>query len=121
MQPDYTICVTTIGALASQRAFAEYAVRELQQLYRNVICVIYDNNIVTLYGGAAPHGSGTPLSKSTMADRPFEFFWHPRHGVPVFPTALRTPPKPVPTTVRLCSQHVWLCSWAEISPPRSPT
>lgn len=27
MQPDYTICVTTIGALASQRAFAEYAVR----------------------------------------------------------------------------------------------
>ena len=74
MQPDYTICVTTIGALASQRAFAEYAVRELQQLYRNVICVIYDNNIVTLYGGAAPHGSGTPLSKSTMADRLFEFF-----------------------------------------------
>ena len=66
--------ITTIGALASQRAFAEYAVRELQQLYRNVICVIYDNNIVTLYGGAAPHGSGTPLSKSTMADRLFEFF-----------------------------------------------
>ena len=39
-----------------------------------MICVIYDNNIVTLYGGAAPHGSGTPLSKSTMADRLFEFF-----------------------------------------------
>ena len=28
MQPDYTICVTTIGALASQRAFAEYADRK---------------------------------------------------------------------------------------------
>lgn len=74
MQPDYTICVTTIGALASQRAFAEYAVRELQQLYRNVICVIYDNNIVTLYGGTDPHGSGTPMQEATMADRLFAFF-----------------------------------------------
>ena len=74
MQPDYTICVTTIGALASQRAFAEYAVRELQQLYRNVICVIYDNNIVTLYGGEEPHGSGTPMPKVSMANRLFEFF-----------------------------------------------
>lgn len=74
MQPDYTICVTPIGALASQRAFAEYAVLELQQLYRNVICVIYDNNIVTLYGNAAPHGSGTPLPKESMANRLFEFF-----------------------------------------------
>ena len=74
MQPEYTICVTTIGALASQRAFAEYAVRELQQLYRNVICVIYDNNIVTLYGNAAPHGSGTPMPKMSMANRLFEFF-----------------------------------------------
>ncbi len=74
MQPDYTICVTTIGALASQKAFAEYAVQELQQLYRNVICVIYDNNIVTLYGGTNPHGSGTPMQKSTMADRLFDFF-----------------------------------------------
>lgn len=74
MQPDYTICVTTIGALASQRAFAEYAVRELQQLYRNVICVIYDNNIVTLYGNEEPHGSGTPMPKVSMANRLFEFF-----------------------------------------------
>lgn len=74
MQPEYTICVTTIGALASQRAFAEYAVHELQQLYRNVICVIYDNNIVTLYGGANPHGSGTPIPQASMANRLFEFF-----------------------------------------------
>ena len=74
MQPDYTICVTTIGALASQKAFAEYAVRELQQLYRNVICVIYDSNIVTLYGGTTAHGSGTPVPKDSMADRLFEFF-----------------------------------------------
>lgn len=74
MQPEYTICVTTIGALASQRAFAEYAVRELQQLYRNVISVIYDNNIVTLYGNTTPHGSGTPMPKISMANRLFEFF-----------------------------------------------
>lgn len=74
MQPEYTVCVTTIGALASQKAFAEYAVRELQQLYRNVICVIYDSNIVTLYGNAEPHGSGTPMPKMSMANRLFEFF-----------------------------------------------
>lgn len=74
MQPDYTICVTTIGALASQRAFAEYAVRELQQLYRNVICVIYDNNIVTLFGGTDPHGSGKPMPKESFANHLFEFF-----------------------------------------------
>jgi hypothetical protein len=74
MQPDYSICVTTIGALASQRAFAEYAVRELQQLYRNVICTIYDSSIVILYGGANPHGSGTPMPKESMANRLFAFF-----------------------------------------------
>ncbi len=97
MQPDYTICVTTIGALASQRAFAEYAVRELQQLYRNVICVIYDNNIVTLYGGAAPHGSGTPLSKSTMADRLFEFF-----GTHDMVCGLSDSPRPLPSGAADC-------------------
>lgn len=74
MQPEYTICVATIGALASQKAFAEYAVHELQQLYRNVICLIYDNTIVTLYGGTDPHGSGTPMPKTSMADRLFSFF-----------------------------------------------
>ena len=74
MQPEYTICVTTIGALASQRAFAEYAVHELQQLYRNVICLIYDNTIVTLYGGTSPHGSGAPMAKTSLADKLFEFF-----------------------------------------------
>lgn len=74
MAPEYTICVATIGALASQKAFAEYAVHELQQLYRNVICVIYDSTIVTLYGGTDPHGSGTPMPKTSMADRLFEFF-----------------------------------------------
>lgn len=63
MQPEYTICVTTIGALASQKAFAEYAVHELQQLYRNVICVIYDNNIVTLYGGTAPTAPAPPWAR----------------------------------------------------------
>ena len=74
MQPEYTICVTTIGALASQRAFAEYAVHELQQLYRNVICLIYDNSIVVLYGGTDRHGSGTPMQSRAFADRLFEFF-----------------------------------------------
>ena len=74
MQPEYTICVTTIGELASQKAFAEYAVRELQQLYRNVICVIYDSNIVTLYGNSEPHGSGAPMPKDSMANQLFSFF-----------------------------------------------
>ncbi len=74
MQPEYTLCVTGIGELASQRAFSEYAVHELQQLYRNVVCVIYDSNIVTLYGGANPHGSGVPMQQTSMADRLFEFF-----------------------------------------------
>ena len=74
MQPSYTICVTPIGALASQRAFAEYAVRELQQLYRNVICVIYDSNIVTLYGGSKAHGSGLPMSETAMSSKLFQFF-----------------------------------------------
>ena len=74
MQPEYTICVATIGALASQRAFAEYAVHELQQIYRNVICVIYDSAIVVLYGGMDRHGSGTPMQESSMADRLFQFF-----------------------------------------------
>ena len=74
MQPEYTICVTTIGALASQRAFAEYAVHELQQLYRNVICLIYDNSIVVLYGGTGRHGSGAPMHSRVFADKLFEFF-----------------------------------------------
>ena len=74
MQPEYTICVTTIGQLASQRAFAEYAVHELQQLYRNVICLIYENSIVILYGGTGHHGSGTPMHETVMADRLFSFF-----------------------------------------------
>ncbi len=74
MPPEYTVCVATIGALASQRAFAEYAVFELQQLYRNVICLIYDNAIVTLYGGAGRHGSGAPMKETVMADRLFKFF-----------------------------------------------
>ena len=74
MQPEYTVCVATIGALASQRAFAEYAVHELQQLYRNVVCLIYDNAIVTLYGGTGRHGSGTPMQETAMADRLFQFF-----------------------------------------------
>ena len=74
MHPEYTICVTTIGALASQRAFSEYAVLELQQTYRNVICVIYDNSIVVLYGGTDRHGSGTPMQSRAFADKLFEFF-----------------------------------------------
>ncbi len=76
LQPEYTICVATIGALPSQRAFAEYAVHELQQLYRNVICVIYDSNIVVLYGGTDPHGSGMPRVRSqySMGEKLFEFF-----------------------------------------------
>lgn len=50
VEPEYTVIATPVGQKASQRAFAEYAVSQLQQMYRHIIAVIYDNCIVTLVG-----------------------------------------------------------------------
>lgn len=47
---DYGIMVTTIGARASQKAFADYAVTQIQQRFRNVVVLVYDQTIVTLLG-----------------------------------------------------------------------
>ena len=47
---EYGIMVTTIGARASQRAFADYAVSQIQQRFRNVVVLVYDEAIVTLFG-----------------------------------------------------------------------
>ena len=47
---DYGIMVTTIGQRASQKAFADYAVTQIQQRFRNVVVLVYDQTIVTLFG-----------------------------------------------------------------------
>lgn len=47
---EYGIMVTTIGARASQKAFADYAVTQIQQRFRNVVVLVYDQTIVTLLG-----------------------------------------------------------------------
>lgn len=62
---DYAILATPIGAKASQKAFAEYAVSQLQQIYRNVISVIYDRMIVTLIGEVKSYGGPKVLRPDT--------------------------------------------------------
>lgn len=47
---DYGVMVTTIGQRASQKAFADYAVTQIQQRFRNVVVLVYDQTIVTLFG-----------------------------------------------------------------------
>jgi hypothetical protein len=63
--PDYTIVVTPVGQKASQKAFAEYAISELQQLYRNIIAIIYDDVIVTMFGEARRRSQNGNLSPAT--------------------------------------------------------
>lgn len=46
----YGIMVTAIGSRPSQRAFADYAVMQIQQRFRNIVVVLYDGVIVTLFG-----------------------------------------------------------------------
>jgi hypothetical protein len=62
---DYAILTTPIGQKASQKAFAEYAVSQLQQIYRNVISVIHDGNIVTLIGEVKSGGGPRALRPAT--------------------------------------------------------
>ena len=47
---EYGVMVTTIGARPSQKAFADYAVAQIQQQFRNVVVLVYDRTIVTLLG-----------------------------------------------------------------------
>ena len=51
LESEYAVIVTPIGMKASHKAFAEYAVSQLQQMHRQVICLIYESCIVTLVGG----------------------------------------------------------------------
>lgn len=46
----YGVMVTTVGTRPSQRAFADYAVAQIQQQFRNVVVLVYDRTIVTLLG-----------------------------------------------------------------------
>ncbi len=62
---DYAVMTTPIGAKASQKAFAEYAVSQLQQIYRNVISVVHNGNIVTLIGEVKSHGGPRALRPET--------------------------------------------------------
>lgn len=64
--PDYTIVVTPVGQRASQKAFAEYALNELQQRYRNVIAIIHDDVIVTMFGESSRRSqTGGNMTPST--------------------------------------------------------
>ncbi len=65
LPPDYTVVVTPVGQKASQKAFAEYAISELQQLYRNLIAIIYDDVIVTMFGEAHRRSQNGNLAPST--------------------------------------------------------
>ena len=62
---DYAILATPIGPKASQKAFAEYAVSQLQQIYRNVISVIHDRMIITLIGEVKSYGGPKVLRPDT--------------------------------------------------------
>ncbi|MBR1781601.1 MAG: helix-turn-helix domain-containing protein [Oscillospiraceae bacterium] len=46
----YGLMVTTIGQRASQRAFADFAVNQIQHQFRNLVVFRYDDAIVTLFG-----------------------------------------------------------------------
>ena len=68
MPPDYSIIATPVGKKASQIAFAEYAVYQLQQSHSNVI--------VTLFGSVvrSPYAQGlSEQSMATVQDL-FDFF-----------------------------------------------
>ncbi len=73
---DYAVLVTPIGQRASQRAFAEYSITQLQQMYRNIISVVYDDSIVTLIGEIKFHGRERYLRPETnsFVQKLFDYF-----------------------------------------------
>lgn len=62
LEREYAIIVSPIGQKASHRAFAEYAVSQLQQMHKQLITLIYDNCIVTLVGGVQRRRMGGDLT-----------------------------------------------------------
>ena len=76
MKPYYSIIATPVGKKASQQAFAEYAVYQLQQSHSNVISIVHNNVIVTLFGGVVRNPYGPGLDEQSMATvrELFDFF-----------------------------------------------
>lgn len=74
--PDYSIIATPIGKKASQKAFAEYAVYQLQQTHSNVVAIIQNDVIVTLFGhlNHSPYAQGLSDSSMTTVQDLFDFF-----------------------------------------------
>ena len=76
MPPYYSIIATPVGKKASQQAFAEYAVYQLQQTHSNVISVVHQNVIVTLFGHVVrnPYGPGLDEPSMDIVRELFDFF-----------------------------------------------
>ncbi len=47
---EYVIMATPLSANAAKRAFAAYAIAELEQRYRNIVALIYNDSVITLIG-----------------------------------------------------------------------
>lgn len=67
MPPYYSVIATPVGKKASQQAFAEYAVYQLQQTHSNVISIVHNNVIVTLFGSVVRNPYGQGLDEASMA------------------------------------------------------
>lgn len=76
MKPYYSIIATPVGKKASQQAFAEYAVYQLQQTYSNIISIVHNDVIVTLFGSVArnPNGPGLDEKSMELVQELFDFF-----------------------------------------------
>ena len=60
---DYVIMATPLSANAAKKAFAAYAIAELERRYRNIISLIYNDSVITLIGEVKP-SSFHPQSSS---------------------------------------------------------
>lgn len=72
----FAILVTPFGNQASQRAFAHLAVMRLQQTFRNIVSLIFEDVIVTLFGGIK-YSAAAPILRpdnNTMANQLFSYF-----------------------------------------------
>lgn len=72
----FAIIVTPFGQQADQQAFAHLAVLRLQQTYQNVVSMIYENSIVTLFGGVK-YSKEHPILKpdnNYLAGKLFQYF-----------------------------------------------
>lgn len=72
----FAVLVTPFGSRASQQAFAHLAVVRLQEKFRNVVSLIFDNGIVTLFGGVK-YSAAAPILRpdnNYLADQLFSYF-----------------------------------------------